>query len=318
MRFAVLLGLMWLVSGSCAVATETVTYSYDDLGRLSQTASSGSVNNGFATSVTYDAAGNRTGYTMSGSTNLTPLIDPDAIAYVAAMTVAPDAARKALINELITGLKTDGIWAKLSWLSLLAAHDAQAARLNVKAPAKSLIEASSPTFTVDRGYKGDGSSSYLYSPELLTASGEYTLNSASLGTYVNQTGTTSRRTILGASGSGVSSDFVASSTGWDAWLNTGSTGGVSTISSQKTGFFAAVRNSSSRVAVYSGVTGYLVSSASSTSTSVSATAPSFGRSGSYYSNDRSAAVFWGASLNSTDLSNFNARLLTYLTAIGAN
>ena len=46
-------------------AGETVTYTYDALGRLTATSSSGAVNNGVATSIGYDPAGNRSNYTVA-------------------------------------------------------------------------------------------------------------------------------------------------------------------------------------------------------------------------------------------------------------
>lgn len=51
-------------------------------------------------------------------------------ALVARMEIAPSAARKKLIDDLIVELKSWGIWQKLDLLYILAAHDAQAARLN--------------------------------------------------------------------------------------------------------------------------------------------------------------------------------------------
>jgi len=60
----------FVIAGLAAVpaaAAETVTYSYDALGRLVSTSSSGSVNNGVAAASAYDAAGNRTNYTVTGS-----------------------------------------------------------------------------------------------------------------------------------------------------------------------------------------------------------------------------------------------------------
>jgi hypothetical protein len=50
-----------------AGASETVTYSYDALGRLTATSSSGTVNNGVATAIGYDAAGNRSTYAVTGA-----------------------------------------------------------------------------------------------------------------------------------------------------------------------------------------------------------------------------------------------------------
>jgi len=50
-----------------AAAGETTTYSYDALGRLVATTSSGTVNNGVATAIGYDPAGNRSNYAVSGA-----------------------------------------------------------------------------------------------------------------------------------------------------------------------------------------------------------------------------------------------------------
>jgi hypothetical protein len=52
---------------SAAGAGETVTYSYDALGRLTGASSTGSVNNGVATTIGYDPAGNRSSYVVSGA-----------------------------------------------------------------------------------------------------------------------------------------------------------------------------------------------------------------------------------------------------------
>ena len=52
---------------TAAEATETVFYSYDALGRLVRTESSGGANNGLVSSTTYDKAGNRSNHTVSGA-----------------------------------------------------------------------------------------------------------------------------------------------------------------------------------------------------------------------------------------------------------
>lgn len=51
---------------SPAFSNETITYSYDALGRLVATTTSGTVNNSLNTSTTFDPAGNRANYTVSG------------------------------------------------------------------------------------------------------------------------------------------------------------------------------------------------------------------------------------------------------------
>lgn len=56
-----------LGGGNSAVAGETVTYSYDTLGRLGGVSSTGSVNNGQNVAIAYDAAGNRINYSSNVS-----------------------------------------------------------------------------------------------------------------------------------------------------------------------------------------------------------------------------------------------------------
>jgi RHS Repeat len=49
-------------------ASETVTFTYDALGRLQITTTAGTVNSGLQTSIVYDAAGSRANYTVTGAT----------------------------------------------------------------------------------------------------------------------------------------------------------------------------------------------------------------------------------------------------------
>lgn len=57
-----------------AWAAETITYTYDALGRLVAVQSSGTVNNGQNVTTTFDAAGNRTNYTVTGVGPATPTL----------------------------------------------------------------------------------------------------------------------------------------------------------------------------------------------------------------------------------------------------
>ncbi|WP_311270683.1 hypothetical protein [Sphingobium sp. WCS2017Hpa-17] len=50
-----------------AHASSTTTYTYDALGRLIQSSTTGNVNNGVQMSTTYDAADNRETYRVTGS-----------------------------------------------------------------------------------------------------------------------------------------------------------------------------------------------------------------------------------------------------------
>lgn len=55
------------VAAGPAFSSETITYTYDALGRLTAAVSSGAVNNGLSNSLAYDPAGNRTSYAVSGA-----------------------------------------------------------------------------------------------------------------------------------------------------------------------------------------------------------------------------------------------------------
>lgn len=117
------------------------------------------------------------------STRLTPAYDAAVTAYFAAMTVQPDATRKALLANLIQGLEADGIWSKLDWFVICAAHDRQAGRINARNPSQQLTEQGTLSFTTDQGFTGDGTSSYLSYGTTFTASGTMTLTSATIGTW---------------------------------------------------------------------------------------------------------------------------------------
>lgn len=60
------LALAALTASTALPASETITYTYDALGRLVNASTSGTVNNGLTTSTAYDPAGNRSSRTVSG------------------------------------------------------------------------------------------------------------------------------------------------------------------------------------------------------------------------------------------------------------
>lgn len=65
-RDGLLLAMSTMAFAAAAQAGETVTYTYDALGRLTATSTTGSVNNGVSTAVGYDPAGNRSSYAVEG------------------------------------------------------------------------------------------------------------------------------------------------------------------------------------------------------------------------------------------------------------
>jgi hypothetical protein len=125
--------------------------------------------------------------------------DADASALFARFTTPPTDARKALINTMILSLKTASVWSKLDALYVLAAADSQAARQNWIQNLYNATAVSSPTFTADRGYQGDGASSYLttgFTPSS-AVSPKYVQNSAHLSVW-SRTDVESSGVIMGA------------------------------------------------------------------------------------------------------------------------
>lgn len=181
-------------------------------------------------------------------------VEAESQAFVNAMSIAPTIDRQLIINNAIYALKKIGLFAKLTALYFLAAHDAQAARLNAVAPAgAALSEVAGPTFTVDSGYAGDGAASYLDSG--IAANALLAQNNASLWAWptVNgQIGTTAGD--VGVSG-GSTSRVNARDTSdkFDANANTSTT--VQSDSTDARNLFGWSRSAAGAYVTYIGTAG---------------------------------------------------------------
>lgn len=255
-----------------------------------------------------------------------PSYDAASTTYFAAMSVQPDSTRKGLIDTLITGLKSDGVWAKLDLLYLIAAHDAQAARLNAITPASyALTATNSPTFTTDLGYAGNGTTSYLATGWLAGTNGiNFAQNSACFGVWVNAGAITQSNSA--ASGSSGSALVVLRST-TDTLRGHVTSGGTDFLTggagvTTRLGCTSFDRSTSSLT------TGYRngVSNGTTTQTSAAPTTLYQALLGAYnsvgtpalFNDNRFAAAWAGSSLGGTMQTALYNRLNTFLTAIGAN
>ena len=156
------------------------------------------------------------------------------------MTVQPSKSRKALADRLIRTLITAGIWPKLDVLQIYAAHDEQAARLNWVSASYTATAVNSPTFTVGRGFNGNGTTSYLdttFNP--VTAVGakylrdsaflgiwpltDSAINANDVGTFNGSTGANLAARLTGnlfngfANGGALTADTSPTSRGFFAW-----------------------------------------------------------------------------------------------------
>lgn len=92
---------------------------------------------------------------------IVPAMDPDAATLIASFTTAPNTARQNLINRTILQLKAWDIWTHIVAMSFLAAHEKAAAYRNWKTPGTlDVLDGVAPTFTVDSGITGDGTTQY--------------------------------------------------------------------------------------------------------------------------------------------------------------
>jgi len=113
--------------------------------------------------------------------------DSDALAVIAAMTTSPPMPqRRVEINNLVTRLKSAGIWTGLDAMWMLAAQDPQAALVNWKAPGTftGTLSGTIP-FVGDRGFTGNGTTGRIgtgWTPS--TSAVNFTLNDASMWVWV--------------------------------------------------------------------------------------------------------------------------------------
>lgn len=247
---------------------------------------------------------------------------PETHALVARMTTKPSATRIALIDNVIRAIKATGAWSLSDALYVTAAHDTQAAKLNWIDDAYNLTAVASPTFVADRGYTGDGSSSYLdtgFNPTT-APSPKFTQNDATMlmwsrtnlsqasdhsGDFGQSSATVNSRIgrTLGTSGGAIgranmSATYAPLATGAYPGMVSWSRTGASAWSSYAQGV-ASVSGADASAALSSGTFRLLAW-----------TAGAFGV-------NQIAAASIGGSLNATQHAAVYAALYAYLSAIGA-
>lgn len=243
----------------------------------------------------------------------------EAKALFARMSTQPTIVRKRLINALILDLQAAGVWTGLDALYVLAAHDAQAARLNWKSTSYNLSLGDTPTFTTDRGYAGNGSSDYLatgYDPS--TNGVGWTLNSASMSVWSRTSGTTGSNPAMGTGFGGyiqmnggrlLGTINVATSPTVDGAIANGL--GLMTLSRSASNLTTGYRNAVS------------VDTANDVSTTLSAVdiailaAPNGAGTVTTFWDGEAAMASFGASRSGAQETGFYNALSTYMAAVGA-
>lgn len=118
-------------------------------------------------------------------------VDPD---YQAVLNYAtslgytlPSAGQQVKQNQLMLDLKAGGIWSKLDTLRVYATDGSSSFALIDWKRLALCTAVNSPTFTTNKGFKGNGTSSYIdtnFNPNTAVGSFNYKLNNASFGCWV--------------------------------------------------------------------------------------------------------------------------------------
>lgn len=226
-----------------------------------------------------------------------------------AMSVPPPVGRKQYINNMIVSLKAAGLWTKFGYLYILAAHDEQAGRLNWVLPGTATLTAvNSPTFTVDRGFAGDGSTSYLTTGVNHNALTNYAQDSAHAGGWAVTAG--NGGAIVGT----LTTARVTAAPGAtrSVRVNTGTL--TSTTLDPTTGHVVGVRRDSANQFSYRNggteVTGAAVSAGLLANNAV------IGATGAAFSTVQIGGAHFGTQLSAADVTALYGILRTYMTAIG--
>jgi hypothetical protein len=269
-----------------------------------------------------DAEGNQSNV-VSGDGFTT--YDADAQALFDAMDVQPSAARKTLYNTLINDLKAAGVWTKLDIFYILAAHDAQAARLNLKSPGTFTATESvtPPTFETDRGYTGNGTSSRLNTTWVPSTNGVNLVQNDASAWFWSRTDVAGATLSKGSIGNGSNAPFLGVYP-WDGavdrmlyHINTGtaqSTGNFTSTTSL--GMFGVSRTASALSKGWRNG-----AQLGSNSTVVSTGRPTEEQwicavNASSFDTRQMAMAAWGASLAGLEASFYNA-VSAYLQGVGA-
>lgn len=208
----------------------------------------------------------------------------------------PSDAVKLKQNTLLTSLKSTGVWAKLDVFYVFAQDGGSSfATLNWKNPAANQAGiASSPTFTSNQGFTGNGTSSYIdtnFNPA--TQGVQYTLNNASRYFFSHAITAIGATRFDGNTNSGINTIFRNSFN--SQRINCGSTNNLAVAFNYTTAVDTKSihRTSSVDVTLYNGTTGL---STTQTSTGINSAPQWILRSAANYGSHTCAAYAMGASL----------------------
>ena len=232
------------------------------------------------------------------------------------MTVLPTQGRQTLIRNLVTALVTAGVWDKLDGLYVMAAHDEQAGRLNWRSgPGQDLVGVNSPTFTTDRGFQGDGSTSHMDTQLRGNAADFYVRDSAYAAVWsVSNQGNSNWHDMSGAGAMYINSQASDANAVVRANHNSPTPAIVAAVPNSL-GLTAWSRRGATDVTLYRNAD--VLTTSTAASVALGSTTFQLMRNATNYSQRRLAAAVIGSGLSNTEHAALYNALHTYLLAIGA-
>ena len=250
--------------------------------------------------------------------------DPATVAWAAAVVAnggTVSFGREIIVNNLIVGLKSDGIWTLLDRLWILAAENQTSGLVDLIA--NTLASNVSTSFTTDRGFTGnDGLTDWVDTTVKLNVGSGYTLNTCHVSAWsaTNNTQSGSNNFLCGcddnANNTRIGNQTSSGITG-DTNDSTGGHGFAGTLQGHwlvnRTG--ASLEDIYQNASVFASPNGTAGTLPSSKNVGICAD-NTFGSGPTFSTAQTVAMCGWGASLTGTQVTNFYNRLRTYMTAVG--
>lgn len=223
------------------------------------------------------------------------------------------AGRQTIVDNLIAGLKADGIFTKLDRIWLFAAENSQSALRDLVAAA-SASAVGTPIFTTDVGYAGMTSpDSYInsnFNPSTATTP-KFTRNSACAFGWSNSSAALNEQPIVGQQGLGLFM-YPMTSGNVNAAINEAVTFSVGITVANGLGFYHVNRSASNAEQIYKN--GSSVQTGANASVLPENSNIFFLRASTPWTGQARLGGF-GQSLTATEATNIWSRFTTYLAAV---
>lgn len=268
-------------------------------------------------------ATNFSGSANADSNTVTPTsaVDPDAQAFITAASIT-DPTQQSAINNLVIGLKADGLWTKMKAIYPFVGGTSTTTSYNLRNTAQYQLSWNGGWTWNSQGVTGNGSNSFANTG--FNPNSAFTTNdSAHLSIYSRTNSAASAYVDFGATNGLGNSTAINSAYANNAvsLLHNGSTGvNVTNLNTQ--GFYIGTRSTASIHKMFKNG-----SQLGTTDTTSSGTRPNFilylgaynsNGSNLYHTNRNYAFASIGDGLTDADVTNLNTRVTTFQTALNRN